>query len=154
MLWQELHDKFSSRFEKTETCWNWTAALSKAGYGQIGYKKVVYYAHRIMWEIVNQEIIPAGMNILHSCDNPRCVNPDHLRLGTHKENMQDMHNRGRAYKAFGEQSGAAKLTEKEVIEIRELYKTGEYSTRTLGKRYNVSHRNIVDVVNRKIWSHI
>ena len=149
-------NKIFSRIEikQPSECWPWKAACSSAGYGQIGFGRKVYYIHRLAWQFANDSQIPNGMFVLHSCDNPTCCNPNHLHLGTHQQNMIEKVERGRSNPVYGEKSGASKLTEKEVLEIRNLYAIGNYSTRKLGEKYKVSHRNIVDVVNRKIWRHI
>jgi hypothetical protein len=90
--------RFFEKVEKEENCWQWTANKNNKGYGMIYWEKHMkkMLAHRAMWEMTNGEI-PAGLHVLHRCDNPSCVNPDHLFLGTHRENMQDKLAKGRAY---------------------------------------------------------
>ena len=80
-------------------CWPWAGSLDRYGYGQFKAKSrtAPKRSHRMMWEIVNGPI-PAGMAVLHSCDNPRCCNPRHLRIGTHQENMDDKRARNRVWK--------------------------------------------------------
>src|SRR5258708_7787002 len=82
-------------------CWLWCAGKTHDGYGRFNYrnknnKSKHIMAHRFMWELINGAI-PEGLLVLHSCDNPSCVNPKHLFLGTHVDNMQDMVSKGRAY---------------------------------------------------------
>jgi hypothetical protein len=81
-------------------CWNWQGSLDRHGYGQfkLGFGLSPLRAHRIAYEACKGEI-PEGMHVLHSCDNPRCCNPDHLRVGTHADNMADREARGRTWKA-------------------------------------------------------
>jgi hypothetical protein len=76
-------------------CWNWSAALNSGGYGAIFFNQRNQSAHRVSYEIFTGTSIPPGLSVLHSCDNPSCVRPDHLRLGTERENLEDMDARGR-----------------------------------------------------------
>lgn len=91
-------ERFWSKVEKTDGCWLWTAYLDERGYGTFGYKGKVHYAHRVSYELTKGPI-PIGLHILHSCDNPACVNPAHLRTGTHTDNMRDKVERGRDHNA-------------------------------------------------------
>lgn len=78
----------------TGSCWEWQKSKNPCGYGQLKYRGILERAHRISW-IVFKGSIPEGMSVLHTCDNPGCVNPNHLWLGTQGDNMKDMHNKGR-----------------------------------------------------------
>lgn len=91
-----LEERFWAKVEKTDGCWLWTAALSTTGYGRIGVGKKMAYTHRLSWEMHNGPI-PPGMHICHHCDNPKCVRPDHLFLGTRTDNMRDMWRKGRGW---------------------------------------------------------
>lgn len=110
-------------------------------------KKKMLYLHRYVYEIEKGEI-PKGKIILHSCDNPSCINPNHLSVGTHKDNQQDMTEKGRG--RIGIRNGRAKLTEKDVINIRESSK----DALTLAKEYGVTRANIYNIKSRKTWRHI
>lgn len=90
--------------------------------------------------------------MLHKCDNRKCVNPNHLFLGTNQDNVQDMLNKNRQLK--GESHGKSTLTEADVLQIRELHATGKYSMRALGRMFGVTHLAIHCVVYRKTWKHI
>jgi hypothetical protein len=105
--------RFWSRVVKTESCWLWTGAKTSAGYGQVRIDGVTVFAHRFAYESSRGT---TSLDILHSCDNPSCVNPDHLRPGTHLENMHDAVSRGRV-------SGKTKITKEDVSKIRSLAKT-------------------------------
>lgn len=93
-------ERFSDKIDKTlgigphGECWLWRSAVGRGGYGTFWYERAAHYAHRFAYELANG-LIPDGLDILHSCDNPMCVNPAHLSPGTHKQNMADMAAKGR-----------------------------------------------------------
>ncbi len=86
----------------------------------------------------------------HTCDNRKCVNPKHLWLGTHAENMKDARKKGQFSK---EKNGRSKHTVEDVRKIKELYATGKYSQRKLGEMFSVTHTNIYAIINNKLWKH-
>lgn len=94
-----LAERLWRRVDKTGDCWEWTGYRKSSGYGHISRGPGIYgmeYTHRVSWMLANEQTIPAGMMVLHSCDNPACVRPEHLRLGTVRENSQDMIDRQRS----------------------------------------------------------
>ncbi len=108
-------------------------------------------AHRASWEIHFGEI-PNGLCVLHKCDNPSCVNPEHLFLGTRKDNSIDMLLKDRGNKAKGQENGANKLTENEVIKIRKIYKDGGISQKKLGHLFRIGQTQVWHIVNNKQWA--
>jgi len=149
-----LLERFNDKCTKTDTCWIWTGAVHRQGYGRIrrGFKEgKTIQAHRAAYELFKGEI-PLSMFVCHTCDNPSCVNPDHLFLGTIEENTEDMVRKGRAAKGIDRPN--VKLTESEVIEIREKYATGNYSQRQLGKIYDIGYTNIYSITKGKTWGHL
>ena len=153
--------RFSARFwskvqkAEGEACWLWTAAVhSGTGYGMFSVSRsIADGAHRVAWRLTNGEI-PDGQWVLHRCDNPRCVRPDHLFLGTHDDNMADMVSKGRGTTANrGEGSARARLTEEDVREIRRLSATG-FGLSELGKRFGVPSTTISAIVHRYTWKHV
>jgi len=147
-----VETRFWEKVEKTDTCWNWIGAIDSVGYGSLTINGRTYRSHRLSY-LLNKGKIPNGLCVLHTCDNRRCVNPNHLFLGTNKDNMIDKHKKSRANTPKGEKQGHAKLTKEKVIEIRNLYKAGK-STRELAKAFGVCHHTIWDVANRLTWKHI
>lgn len=139
--------------EPNTGCWLWGGAYNYKGYGkvgQVGHNKF-NLAHRYSYFIYNGEF-DLKLKVLHKCDNPSCVNPDHLFLGTQHDNIKDMYQKGRA--AVGEKVPRSKLDKNKVIEIRELYASGNHSFSTLSKIYNVGDAAICKVVNKQNWKHV
>ncbi len=144
MKMMPLEDRFDEKFVAIGSgdCWMWTAN-TRSGYGQIkGYcHKMKKYrplcAHRVSWELYNGKI-SGDMNVLHRCDNPLCVNPDHLFLGTHLDNARDRVEKCR--EARGERHGRSKLTDDEVDDIRLLYDS--MTKKEIGSIFNVSERHV------------
>jgi hypothetical protein len=136
------------RKPKTDGCWQWTAYKNNKGYGVITVSGRQEMAHRISWILVNGEI-PHGLFVLHACDNPECVNPNHLFLGTHADNMADMARKGRAASRPGEEAYSAKITFAMADEIRSLSKSVPRAK--LAEMYKLHPITIWRVVTNKIW---
>lgn len=132
-------------------CLEWSRRLHKDGYGEISYRRKYWLAHRLAWFLCNGEI-PYGMCVCHKCDNPKCIDPSHLFLGTHSQNMNDMKIKGRRKGInSGEQNGRAKLTYEKATEIRELYLLGETTQKELASRYSVCQTIISLILTNKLW---
>lgn len=133
-------------------CWETISHVKdKLGYGYIQRNRKVSKAHRFAYEIMVGEI-PQGMCVLHHCDNPPCVNPKHLFVGTHADNMRDMIIKGRNKGAIGERNSGSKLTDKDVRSIRKL--RGFSTLRGIASLYNVHLDTIDRIVNNRTWSHV
>lgn len=135
-------------------CWDWVGCKTSRGYGRmtVDYKQI--HAHRVSYSIYSGEI-PDGMCVCHTCDNPSCVNPFHLFLGTHADNMRDMKEKGRAIGHNGEDNPKARFQRNEIIEIRKIYDTNKYKyglTKRLSEAYNVPKSTMSKIVNRKTWN--
>ncbi len=133
-------------------CLVWIGARSR-GYGHISVQTKMRLVHRVAYELAYGGI-PDGLDVLHTCDNPSCVNPDHLRVGTHTDNMRDMQNKGRNRQPSGEQSAQSKLTAAQVRAIRERYAAGGVSLREVARDYGVHLSLISLIVRREIWRHV
>lgn len=133
-------------------CWEWTGYLGR-GYGIIcegGFQGKLIPAHRLSWSIHNGQI-PKGMFICHRCDNPKCVNPEHLFVGTQKDNMHDASIKGRT--ARGEMLHTAKLKERDIIKIRKLFANGKRVVE-IAQKYDIKVRQIYSIVNKEAWKHV
>lgn len=151
---------FWARVRKNDLtgCWNWIADKDKDGYGYAylgktrieGTKKYIKHrdkTHRLSWNMHNGAI-PEGLCVLHKCDNPSCVNPDHLFIGTKKQNSEDMVAKQRNQR--GEQRPLAKVTEEQVREIR----ASKESLTKIGAKYGLAFQTVSQIKNRKTWRHV
>lgn len=140
---------FEKKFRVTPGCWIWTAGFYNVGYGQFKEGPKAHGAHRFSYILYCGEI-PDGLFVCHKCDNRACVNPDHLFLGTHAENMADMRKKGRGANLKGSQVGNAKLTESIVLEILK----SDLPQYVLRKKYGISSAQISRIKNGKRWAHM
>lgn len=146
-------ERFLSKVKKTDSgCWEWSAGKFQNGYGQFCVKNKTTKAHRYSYLQFNGEI-PENMLVCHKCDNKGCVNPEHLFLGTHSDNMQDMLSKNRQVRLFGESHFNSKLTNDIVYKIRDLYKKNVKQVDIAGM-FNIDKRLVNLIVLRKRWTHI
>lgn len=152
-----LLERFFRHVRKTDTCWLWTGSTFGHGkwrYGQIGVEgSRPKAAHRISW-MLHRGPIPPGKSVLHNCpggDNPLCVNPDHLFVGTHDDNMADAKRKGRMLR--GEKISWSKLTEKDVLDVLRRLSLGE-SIVSITKVYSVSRGCITGIKRGRNWPHL
>lgn len=136
--------RFMSYVEKTETCWIWNGARNGRGYGKVCFESNPNAtAHRSSYQLFKGPIAD-GLSVCHSCDNPSCVNPDHLWLGTIQDNKKDQIDKNR---------GGVKLKANQVLEIRKMYEYGIGSL-TIAKLFKVTCGTISSIAKRRIWKHI
>lgn len=139
-----LNDKktFDTRYDKKANgCWEWRGRVAGNGYASFSYAKKIEYAHRMSYRFYKGEI-PCGLLVCHTCDNRRCVNPDHLFLGTYKDNFADMRQKGRSLK--GDKSHKAKFTDDTIFEALELHDFG-VSMQQISLLYDMSMGYLYEV---------
>lgn len=145
---------FDKIFRPTEpnACWTWTAFKDRNGYGKITFNNKIYLAHRLAF-LLEYGCLPGKLLVCHSCDNPSCVNPDHLFIGTMADNMADRDRKGRGNPRRGSDNGASKLKESDVVEIRRLTNCG-LSKLDIASRFGV-HRSLISLILLgKLWKHV
>lgn len=147
-------ERFWQKVRKSDGCWEWTAGRSRNGYGLFWVSRSMFTAHRVVWTITHGEI-PHGLYVCHHCDNRKCINPAHLFLGTHRDNMLDMLAKGRANleskHVWGENHGQAKLTRRDVATIHTYLESG-MNKREIGVLMGVSVDTIRAIASGKHWS--
>ncbi len=136
--------KYGDIIGEENKCWIWRGPINNNGYGRFSVDKIDHYAHIVAYAI-KHKLNKVDLYVCHTCDNKLCVNHNHLFLGTHLDNMKDKISKGRQTK---------KLTDKEVIEIREKYEHGIYTQRKLAGEYNVCQYTIRVIVNNLAWKHL
>lgn len=153
--WEEpkVRQRFMESFAPNEDtgCWNWRGNINVYGYGVIVIRRKSVRAHRLSFALHNGRW--PTLWVLHSCDNRACVNPDHLREGTHQDNMDDRSKRGRVPDLRGSRNNHAKLTERDVVEIRARRAAGDRQA-SIARAFSLSQGWVSDIVNRKRWTHV
>lgn len=148
--------RFWSKVDRSggpDACWPWTGDKGGWGYGRIMIDRHRHLAHRLSWEIANGPI-PSALDCLHTCDNPICVNPAHLFLGTDADNVADKMAKGRHNGPYGESVGTAKLTAEQVAEIRRRYLPRKVTHEHLATEFGVTKSCIGRIVQGKGWRHV
>ncbi len=154
-----IEQRFWPKVQKGEGCWIWTGCLDRRGYGQInrgGNAGGHIKAHRLSYQIAHGDL-PSSAHVLHRCDTPSCVRPDHLFLGDHAANMRDMWAKGRGRcdgaGRLGSANGNHRLTEAQVESIFRRHRAGEPS-RKLGREFGVAKTLVLFISKGQVWPHI
>lgn len=147
---------------KNGKCWKWLGSINKnsrANHG-LGYAKFHMEpkhsrlnAHRISYILTKKRAIPAGMFACHSCDNPACVNPKHIWIGTNRDNQMDASKKGRSAKPFGELQANSKLNKSQVLKMREMANKG-ICQRRISEKFGISFQHVNKIIHRMRWAHI
>ncbi len=187
-FWAKVDKNGPTQLHMQTPCWVWTAYKNKTSYGMVGLGSEKLLAHRVAWMVANGPIPHDGSGhgicVCHHCDNPSCVNPLHLFLGSHTDNMRDKDRKNRGNRASGDKNGArlhperlargdrhgsnthpekrrlgethgnAILTDAKVINIRTKYAAGGTSYRLLAEQFGVSRQLIHFIISRKTWKHL
>ena len=146
-MWESRRMSLGQRLDRDikkddpEKCWLWSGSCDTEGYGIVSINGINRCTHRVAWEYFNKAAIPSGKHVLHKCDNPPCCNPNHLFLGTHRENMMDARLKNRFPKRGGELASNAKFTNDQVKQIRQEYLEG-CSRLSIANKYGVTQRAI------------
>jgi hypothetical protein len=143
---EQNKQNFFAKVRKTDGCWEWTGAKDSRGYGRLSIGNKAYAAHRVSLMIAGRN--PGDLHACHRCDNPVCVNPDHLFLGTNADNMADCVIKGRSNR--GVVNKMAKLTDDDIREIRSAVGT----LRAIGKQFGISCTQAFRIRNRQHWKHV
>lgn len=148
-LWRGLtqEQRFWSHVDTTGECWVWIASTRSFGYGHLHFDGCSQAAHRVSWQLHNGPI-PDGLLVLHRCDNPRCVNPDHLFLGTDADNVADKLAKGRG--VWGETVGRSKLTSDQVLAID----CDPRAHSAIAEEYGLAHSTVSRIKNRRRWKRL
>lgn len=148
---QPVRPRFDERYipEPNSGCWLWTGTMTKTGYGAISINGSVNKAHRVSWTLHCGEI-PEGMSVCHKCDVPVCVNPDHLFLGTHAENMGDMARKGRAGQKGNKNPRNVKVTHDQV---RAIYHDRRPIS-SIAADYGITNTSVSNIKRRITWQHL
>ena len=153
---RSVTERFWDKVQKGDCCWVWIGWRDRNGYGKIrdrtGGKFRDLFAHRVSWEVLYGPI-PDGLCVLHRCDNPCCVNPKHLFLGTSADNVHDMISKGRFVvpPRQGSRNGRARLTENQIVQIRDLIEQG-VPRKQIAEMFGVSVSAINHIARRRRWA--
>lgn len=146
-----IHERFWSRAERGPDCWEWQGYRRPDRYGLVGGRTTPkILAHRLAWQLTYGPI-PTGLFVCHHCDNPPCVRPDHLFLGTQTDNMRDAAKKGRIYSGIGARRAMAKVTPQQVREIRSL--TG-LTLKQIGMRYGIKASQVSKIRLGQCWADV
>lgn len=142
-----------------ESCIHYTGTkLTNRGYGRYRYKGKMVLAHRVAYCEANNISLTSIMNkvVRHRCDNPQCINPEHLELGTQADNIKDMNDRKRQRNVHGEESPHAKITDDIVRSIRRTFIKGSrsFGYSALGRKYNISDVMVAHIIHKRQWKHV
>ncbi len=150
-LFHESYDRIQRSYETP--CLEWNCCRVQDGYGQVRFRGKDIGAHVLSW-LLNKGEIPIGMKVCHHCDNPPCVNPDHLFLGSDKDNSDDAKKKGRLAQLKGSLNGWALMTEEKVTSMRQEWIPYKVSARKLAEKYGLSQTQTERILRNEAWQHV
>lgn len=142
--------RFFQKIKKTDGCWLWTGSKTEWGYGRVWLNRKFYQANRVSFAI-HKHPVPKNKLVCHSCDNPSCVNPDHLFVGSDNDNWQDCRQKRRNRHPRGEEHGRVRLTTEQVMEIKRDYAPRKMPKRVFAEKFGVSVSCIQHIVRGDNW---
>ncbi len=148
-------ERFWARVDRSggpDACWPWTRGCATGGYGLFCIASKDHRTHRISYYL-NSGPFPADLYVCHHCDNPTCVNPSHLFLGTNDDNMRDMVAKGRQNRQRGELCGTSKLVTMDVFALLRRYGDGE-TIKSIASSFGISRSQVIRIVNQERWAHV
>jgi len=145
--------RFEAKVDRSGDCHVWTGSKTPDGYGNFHLDGKLEKAHRYAYRLAHGKFEEVWF-VCHTCDNPSCVNPDHLFLGTQTHNMRDMISKGRQNSTAGSRNGRAKLDENAIRKVRQFHKSGEMTTRELAREFGTGQTTIAEIVANKTWRHV
>lgn len=134
-------------------CHLWLGSTNDRGYGQINHHEKRLYVHRVLNE-ARHGPLPKGVHVLHHCDTPACVRDEHHFRGTPLDNARDKQRKGRGNQPKGVKNRWAKMTDQKVEQLLDLYATGSWSAKALGRHFGISDRTAGYIIDGKIWKHV
>jgi hypothetical protein len=155
VITERQQQRFEASFSKGGGCWLWLRKPRGDGYGRLVIGQPAKFqagAHRVAFALATNTD-PGPSEVCHTCDNPLCVNPAHLFLGTKTDNMRDCAAKGRNAKMRGESNGKASLTTERVLSIRSRHASGS-ATKRIAREEGIDHKTVRDIVNRRRWAHV
>lgn len=151
--YRKIEDRFWEKVNKKKGCWLWKAGIGLDGYAKFGINGKTIHAHRVSYELT-YGCIPIGLCVCHKCDNPKCVNPDHLFIGTVQDNINDRVRKNRTAIQSGEKNGMSRLKEKDIITIRKLFFIDKIKQGEIAKLFFISNQHVSRIINHLKWKHI
>ena len=150
----QLRNKLERKSERIPftDCGIWTGAWQSMGYGQVRYNGKTILAHRAAYMVYRSDI-PVGLCVLHKCDTPPCINPDHLFLGTQKDNIRDMISKGRG-RLRHESGWYSRFCADDIRRFRAMYASGEYTINSLARKLGITSGGMWKIIRRKTWTHL
>jgi predicted XRE-type DNA-binding protein len=149
----KVDKEISNSFYNGTRCWEWKGSLGNKDYGMYYHNGRSILSHRYSYYLTFGEF-DTKLFVLHHCDNPKCVNPNYLFLGTNFDNIQDKVKKGRQSHSIGELCGNSKLTEKKVIKIYKMYDSGNHTQQEIAEIFRVGQTTISNIVTGKEWNHL